>query len=573
MLLCTSGEKNNYWRGWEFDLDRQNRLSVRLIHSLPHNYVHVRTQDSIKIGEWTQVGFTYDGSAEAAGIAIFINGKKVKVSSPYNHLYKSIQPVTFKSNKEITEEEKLASFRDPEIAYKKVNRPVRVAKSYRAYTGELGVFKGSIDEIKIYNRELSQADMAVISRALKDDSDILTQELKNDHALKRNYNLSKLEKARRALLLKQQRLIEKIPEVMVMAELPSQRPMYIYNRGDYTQPTEQVDAAVPEVLPSFAEDLPKNRLGLAQWLFDDDNPLTARVTVNRYWQLIFGTGIVSTPGDFGIQGALPTHPDLLDWLSVDFREHGWDVKRLLRQMVTSATYRQSSVITAQDVSADPDNRWLARGPSYRLPAEMIRDNALAASGLLVQEAGGASVKPYQPEGLWIEKSFFSKILLNYKQDHGENLYRRSMYTFIRRTSPPPAMTIFDQPNREVCIVKRENTSTPLQALVLLNDPQFVEAARVLAERVQLESGPDLRDQLTYAFRLTTGRHPDQNEITVFEKLYKDQYEIFNKDGTASRSLLDVGETLSERGLDPSQTAALAMVASTMINHDEAYMKR
>ncbi len=573
MLLCTSGEKNNFWRGWEFDLDSRNRLNVRLIHSLPHNYLHVQSLDSIHLNTWTQVGFSYDGSESGEGVQIFINGKLASTTIPYDHLYKTIQPVAGVPAKDFSDDINKKSFDDIELAFKKIKRPVKVGKSYRAYTGEYGVFKGVIDEVRIYDGALSQAEMTIVSDAQQVDDYNLSKKEKEEYALQKDRSVRTIKTQLQELQNQEQKIIASIPEVMVMAELSKPNRMYVYNRGDYTQPTEEVRAEVPSVLPAFPDDLPKNRLGLAQWLFRNDNPLTARVTINRYWQLIFGKGIVDTPGDFGLQGSLPTHPELLDWLAIDFRDNGWDVKRLLKQLVMSATYRQSSEIKEGDIEKDPDNTWLARGASYRLPAEMIRDNALAASGLLVKEQGGSSVRPYQPEGLWIEKSSFSKILLNYKEDNGEDLYRRSMYTFIRRTAPPPSMTVFDQPNREVCTIKRENTSTPLQALVLLNDPQFVEAARVLAERMQLEGGNDLSEQLQYAFRLATGRKADSQELEIFEKLYHDQYDLFKKDKTASKGLLNVGETIADLSLDKSHTAALTIVASTMINHDEAYMKR
>ena len=568
MLLCTTGEKNNYWRGWEFDLDEDNRLNVRLIHSLPHNYLHVRSIEEIPLDKWIHVGFTYDGMEQAKGVNIYVSGDKVSSEIVYDRLYKSIHPITFKSDEEFDDKASKAAFTNPEFAYRLDKRPVRVGRSLRLYTGEEGVFKGAMDEIKIYDRQLSAAQMMKIANSKQDVSD----DVARSHAQVTSAPLRKNRIRIQGLLEEHQELMATVPEVMVMEELDTIRPMYIYNRGDYTQPTEEVNSDIPAVLPAFG-DRPRNRLGLAEWLFDKENPLTARVTVNRYWQMIFGQGLVDTPGDFGIQGSLPTHPKLLDWLAVDLIEHGWDIKRLLKQMVMSHTYRQSSKIREGDLEQDPANKLLARGASYRLPAEMIRDNALAASGLLVDEAGGASVKPYQPDGLWIEKSFFSKILLTYKQDEGQDLFRRSMYTFVRRTSPPPAMTIFDQPNREVCTIKRENTNTPLQALVLLNDPQFVEAARVLAERIQVEGGDDFKSQITYAFRLATGRSPDKEEIQVLQDLYEDQYNIYESDITASKELLGVGATKADLKASIPHTAALAMVTSAIMNHDEAYMKR
>jgi hypothetical protein len=312
---------------------------------------------------------------------------------------------------------------------------------------------------------------------------------------------------------------------------------------------------------------------LSKWLFDANNPLTARVTVNRYWQLFFGRGLVKTSHDFGNQGNMPTHPLLLDWLAVNFRESGWNVKKLMKLIAMSATYRQSSRTAKSILETDPENTFLARGPQYRLPAEMIRDNALAASGLLVRHVGGESVKPYQPEGLWTEKNNFSHILFDYIPSKGDSLYRRSMYSFIRRTSPHPAMIAFDATARDVCMVKREITNTPLQALVLLNDPQFVEAARVMAVRVQKEGGNGLENQLELTFRLATGRKPKSSEVQLLKELYQSQYARFSKNTSKADELLKVGEYKQEASQDKVKTAALTMVASTMLNHDESYMKR
>jgi hypothetical protein len=338
-----------------------------------------------------------------------------------------------------------------------------------------------------------------------------------------------------------------VPEIMVMEEMSKPRPAFVLNRGQYDSPREQVEPATPQSVLQFPENLPKNRLGLSKWLFDAKNPLTARVTVNRYWQLLFGKGLVKTAHDFGNQGNLPTHPQLLDWLAVSFRESGWDVKKLMKLMVMSATYRQSSKADQQVLAVDAENLYLARGPQYRLPAEMIRDNALAASGLLVKHVGGESVKPYQPEGLWTEKNNFSHILFDYVPSTGDSLYRRSMYSFIRRTSPHPAMIAFDATARDVCMVKREITNTPLQALVLLNDPQFVEAARVMAVRVQKEGGESLESQLELAFRLATSRKPKSKEVELLRELYQSQYTRFSKNPKQAHELVQVGNTGRNQG--------------------------
>jgi hypothetical protein len=368
-------------------------------------------------------------------------------------------------------------------------------------------------------------------------------------------------------------LVDTIRELMVMEELPEPKPAYILNRGVYDQPTEMVEPGTPSKVMDFSSEYPPNRFGLSQWLFDERNPLTARVAVNRYWQMIFGRGLVSTVNDFGNQGALPTHPELLDWLAKYFMDSGWDVKALIRLMVTSNTYKQCSKFNQELYNKDPENLWLARGPSYRWQAEFIRDNALAASDLLIPSVGGESVKPYQPDGLWIELGNFSHFLLNYKRDENWKQYRRSMYTFIRRTAPPPFMTIFDAPSREVCTVKRESTNTPLQALVLLNDPQFVEASRALAWRLKKEGGNELKDQIELGFNLVLTRDPSDQELNIMEDLYRSELSSFQSDQSSTREFLEVGDFQINKNQNMSELAALTVVSNTLFNMDEAYMKR
>ena len=363
-----------------------------------------------------------------------------------------------------------------------------------------------------------------------------------------------------------------LTEVMVMGERTAdRRQTHVLKRGAYDAPGDPVDAGTPAVLGAFSDSLPKNRLGLAKWLVDPAHPLTARVAVNRLWHLCFGRGLVATLGDFGSQGELPSHPELLDWLAIRFVESGWDAKAMLKEIVLSATYRQSSLASPSLRERDPQNVWLARGPSHRLSAEQIRDNALAASGLLVREIGGPSVKPYQPEGLWEELATRNATV--YEQDHGDNLYRRSLYTIWKRTSPPPSMTSFDATERLYCTVQRQRTSTPLQALILMNDPQYVEASRVLAERMVREGGDAPEQRIAYGFRLLTGRLPRAKEATQLDDLYRAELEDFRKEPDRTRSLLSVGEYSRDEALDPAETAALAVVASTILNFDETVMKR
>lgn len=365
-----------------------------------------------------------------------------------------------------------------------------------------------------------------------------------------------------------------IPTAMVMAELEKPRETFILKRGQYDQPTEKVTPAVPAVLPPLPADAPPNRLGLAQWLVSPDHPLTARVAVNRFWARYFGTGIVKTVEDFGIQGDLPSHPELLDWLATEFIRTGWDVKALQRLIVTSAAYRQSSRSTPELRKRDPENRLLARGPRFRMDAEMIRDAALAVSGLLVPTIGGPSVKPYQPEGIWEEVSYGDPNFTaqSYTQDHGEALYRRSMYIFWKRTAPPPSMVVFDAPNREVCTARRARTNTPLQALVLMNDPQYVEAARHLAARMIKDGGAAPEERIAYAFRLATARFPKPEETAVLAEIFKTQLERYRQNTEAAKQLLAVGESPRDETLDPAEHAAWTTVASMILNLDETVTK-
>ena len=345
--------------------------------------------------------------------------------------------------------------------------------------------RGGIDDLKIYNRELTalevlyQFSQRQAEKIVEDPSNEMLQEYYNQY---RNTAAKSVKKALRAQRSELNKAINEIPEIMVMGDLPEPRPTFVLNRGVYDAPIDQVQPGGPEQVMPFGQNLSPDRLGLAKWLMDKNNPLTSRVFVNRIWQMHFGNGIVSTSDDFGNQGKIPSHPELLDWLAVEFIESGWDIKRLHKTIVMSATFKQSSKSTPLMRVQDPENIYLSRGPSYRLKAEMIRDQALAISGLLVQKVGGTSVYPYQPDGLWDEISN-KKWRYPYKQQPGEGLYRRSLYTIWKRTSPPPSMLVFDVPDRSVCKVRRANTSTPLQALVLLNDPQYLEAARVLAEKI------------------------------------------------------------------------------------------
>jgi hypothetical protein len=357
--------------------------------------------------------------------------------------------------------------------------------------------------------------------------------------------------------------------VSVMGDLDTARKTFMLNRGNYDAPGEEVSPGTPAAILPFKEDLPKNRLGLSQWLFDRNNPLTARVYVNILWQEFFGRGIVKTAGDFGMQGELPSNPALLDWLAVDFMENNWDIKRLVKQMVTSATYRQSAVVTKEKLAVDPDNILLARGPRYRIAAEFIRDLVLFTSGLLNTSIGGPSVKPYQPDGLWEGATSGRGLLSVYMQDHGPALYRRGMYTLIKRTVPPASMAIFDASNRDMCEVGRLRTSTPLQALVMMNDPTVLEASRVLAARL-LEQPSDTKTKIAEAFRLIVCRKPAEKELEVLANYYNK--EVNTLTAATAEKALTVGEYPLPPKADRKQLAAMMRVISTIYNLEETITK-
>ncbi len=375
-----------------------------------------------------------------------------------------------------------------------------------------------------------------------------------------------------ASLRKQREALDKsIPATMISQEKPETRAAYFLKRGQYDQRGEMVARAVPAVLPPLPSGATTNRLDLARWLVNPEHPLTARVTVNRFWQQFFGTGLVKTSGDFGVTGEWPSHPELLDWLATDFMQNGWDVKRLIRMIVTSATYRQSSAVTPALVRQDPQNRLLARGPRFRLDGEMIRDNALYVSGLLVEKMGGRGVRPYQPPGIWEAVGYTTSDTAKFTQDHGEALYRRSLYTFWKRTAPPPYLTTFDAPSREKYCTRRERTDTPLQALVTMNDPQYVEAARQLGTRM-MEHGPDQGNRLEFGFRLVTARPPSAFEKSVLTDTLKKYLAQYAQNAEAAKQLLSVGESPVDERLAAPELAAYTMVGSLLLNLDETLNK-
>jgi hypothetical protein len=356
---------------------------------------------------------------------------------------------------------------------------------------------------------------------------------------------------------------QSIPTTMVMKEMAERRPAFLLIRGDFQQEDEQVEPNVPLIFPPLGADQPRNRLGLAHWLTDKDNPLVARVAVNRLWKQLFGAGLVTTMEDFGVRGEYPSHPELLDWLATEFLRKDWDVKGLQRRIVMSATYRQSSRFRPEATKVDPYNRLLARQNRFRLTAEEIRDTALAVSGLLNNQLGGRSVSPYQPEGYYSDKGRWK-----WNQSKGEDLYRRGLYTFWRRTTTYPTFSIFDAPSRETCTVERPRTNTPLQALVTLNDPMFVEAARVFAERILREGGDSIDEKVRFAFRASLARDPDKHDRAIVVKIYADQFAKYSADAEAAAALIEQGEYPSPSHLNPAELAAWTTTANVLLNLDE-----
>jgi hypothetical protein len=519
------------------------RLMFALVRFWPGNAAAVRTRAPLPGREWVHVTGSYDGSGRAAGLRIFLDGKPAALDVVRDNLTKNIEAG---------------------------GGTLAFGERFRS-TGLKGCL---LDELRLFDRSLTDIEAA----QLHDGKSLADALARKDEAALRPYYLATVDeetaKVRAALRSARERLFAAqtgVNEIMTMEEMPHPRKAYILTRGNYDAPKDRpVGRDTPASLLLFPTDAPRDRLGLARWLTDPNNPLTARVAVNRTWQLFFGRGIVATTENFGTQGALPTHPELLDWLARDFIASGWDVKRLCREIVLSSTYRQRSAAAPELRERDPDNLLLARGPSRRLSAEELRDAALAAGGLLSQRVGGPPVKPYQPPGMWHGMNAF---LPEYKPDTGEGLHRRSMYTFWRRTSPPPNMLAFDAPSREVCVVRRQTTSTPLQPLVLLNDPQFVEAARALGERLLREGGASAEERLAFAFCQAATRKPTERELRLLAELYQGQLRIFRADPAAAKKFLKTGDRPIPEGLDPVELAAAAATAGAILNLDASVTTR
>ncbi len=538
------------FHGTELSFD-DGRLFFALVRFWPGNAMAVRTRAPLPAREWVHVAVTYDASGKASGLCIYLNGKRAETEVVRDHLTKDTEV-------------------GAGIGHGGGGNGLVFGERFRS----VGLKGGLLDEVKVFERPLNSIEIA----HLHDGRSLVEAIARKDEAALRPYYFGAIDpevaKARAELLQARRRLFAAqtgVFEVLTMEEMAQPRPAYVLARGNYDAPKDRpVGRQTPAALPPFPADAPRNRLGLAKWLTDPRHPLTARVAVNRFWQLFFGRGIVATTENFGTQGALPTHPELLDYLARDFIASGWDVKGLCKKIVLSSTYRQRSAALPALRERDPENLLLARGPGRRLSAEMLRDQALFVGGLLAEKRGGPPVKPYQPPGLWHGMNAF---LPEYVEDKGEGLHRRSLYTFWRRTSPPPNMLAFDAPSREVCVVRRQTTSTPLQPLVLLNDPQFVEAARALGERLLREGGITLDERLTHAFRLAATRRPTAREVRLLAELYESQRAVFRKDPAAARKFLGTGERPPAPALDPIDLAAASATAGAILNLDASLTTR
>ncbi len=526
-----------------------NKPTFIMAHSWPQNAIQVQANTALPIRRWTKLTVTYDGSSQAKGVRMFLDGQQQSLTTVHDNLYKGI---LFEPNIHTY------GFRGLSIGNMGKSVPFK---------------RGGIDELKVYEGVLSALEVWVdyvpFSSGNKSN---LPQDLLQDYYA---VNIDPVEKEYRAQLstLRQaeNQVVNEVSEIMVMGDLPQARPTFVLNRGAYDDPGQEVFPKMPKSILSYPDSLPPNRLGLAQWLFDKRNPLTARVFVNRIWHLHFGRGLTRTIEDVGNQGGLPSHPELLDWLAWDFMQHGWDIKRLHKQIVLSTTFRQSSKVSPELHELDPENIYLARGPSRRMTGEMIRDNALAISGLLNPSLGGPSVHPYQPKNLWASLTN-KKWAYRYPEADTLNSYRRSLYTFWKHSAPPPSMQIFDLGSRAECVIRRQITSTPLQALNLLNDPQFIEAARMLAEQALTKSN-DPEAQIHYVFMTCTGRAPTQSELNSLKSFYQQEKAQFEAHPEKALAYLSTGISPWNKELEPDSLAALGVLANSVMNTDEAYTLR
>ncbi len=539
----------NGYRGWDFWMQRR-QIGIHIVSRWADDALKVVGKPQIKPNEWVHVAVTYDGSSKAAGVKIYYDGQSQPTQIEADALKGTIKTaVTFKIGQRNASE---------------------------VLTGT------AIHDLRIYKRALSPAEVESLARAARFTAILAKAADQRTDAEKNEvypWWLASFDPAYRERTTAVAKLAQEENEIKdrgtlahVMNERNEEAVAYILTRGEYDKRGEQVKPITPASLPAYPHEAPRNRLGLARWLLRPEHPLTARVTVNRFWQELFGTGLVRTSGDFGISGDLPSHPELLDWLAVEFREQGWDMKQFYKLLVTSATYRQSAQTTSAKLEKDPHNRLLSRGPRFRMDAEMIRDSALAVSGLLVPKIGGPSVKPYQPDGVWEAVAMKESNTRSYQRDAGENLYRRSMYWFWKRAAPPASMEIFNAPAREFCTIRRERTDTPSQALVTLNDPQFVEAARALAQKTLKDGGSTDDSRIQFVTLRLISRPLRDDELKIVKNSLAELLAYYREHPEDAKSVLTVGEFGTDAKLPADQLAAWTMLTNELMNLDEVLNK-
>jgi hypothetical protein len=546
-ILARMDDEHDF-RGWDFWIEGR-RLGGHIVHKWPDNAIKAVTRDQIPADQWVHVALVYDGSKKAAGLKVYIDGRL----QPMNVLADSLTETT------------------------RTNVPLKFGQRHTSAP----LSGATIEDVRIYARALAESETKSLAGAAILASVVAAPPAERTPAdvdALYDWWLTNLDEDGQSLLMQREELLRERADIeargtiaYVMRERPETPMAFILNRGEYDQRLDQVDANTPQFLPPFPENLPRNRLGFAQWLVRADHPLTARVTVNRFWLEVFGQGLVRSAGDFGVSGELPSHPELLDWLAVEFRESGWDVKRLFKLMVMSAAYRQSAAVTPEKLERDPDNRLLSRGPRFRMDGEMVRDYALAASGLLSAQIGGPSVKPYQPPGVWEAVAMDQSNTKQYQQDSGASLYRRSLYTFWKRAAPPASMETFNAPSREQCILVRERTNTPLQALVTLNDPQFVEAARSLAERA-LAAADTFDQRCDFIAERLLARQLRDAERQIIRASVERLSEHYRQKDQDARQLVDVGDSSVADGSQNGELAAWTLVVNELMNLDEVLNK-
>ncbi|MBP3954442.1 DUF1553 domain-containing protein [Gemmata sp. G18] len=536
-------------RGWDLWVEG-DKIGAHIINEFPENALKVVSNTPVPMNQWVHVALVYTGTPSPEGITIYVNGRPQSLAVPYN----SLKSTT------LTEV------------------PFTVGQRF---TGEGRLLGASIEDVRLYDRQLTKNEVDQLARygaaadALAKAADKRTPA---DTDVAFNWWLATFDKPTRDLEAESAKLRAEDAAIKargtiahVMNERTDAQPSaFVLFRGDYDKRRDAVKADTPKAMPPMPTDLPRNRLGLAKWLVSKDHPLMTRVTVNRFWQELYGTGLVRTSGDFGIAGELPSHPELLDWMALEFQS-SWDVKHFFKLLVTSATYRQAAIATQEKLDKDRDNRLMSRGPRFRMDAEMIRDQALAASGLLVRKLGGASVKPYQPEGVWEAVAMIGSNTRDYRRDTGENLYRRSMYTFWKRSAPPAAMEVLNAPNRETCSVRRDRTNTPLAALLTLNDVQFVEAARVLAEKT-IGSATGDEKRIDFIAKLLLARSFRAEELAIVTDVLTNLRSHYKAKPDEAKKLIAFGESKADAKLDPSELAAWTMLANQLLNLDEVLNK-